>query len=98
MHQIFEEELLSKIKTKNEAKQQESKVEFFLDKCQVKNTDELLAVTDLEHIPKDMLISMLKTALPHRAKLKNFVQYVNCLSQELTSRGYDAKKLIGPLI
>jgi hypothetical protein len=99
MH-VFEEG--DRITVKNEkrvaAKAQELKVEAYLEKCQIRNTEELLSVTDLEHTPKDILIDVLKIARPHRAKLNHFVQYVNDLSKELTSRGYNSQKLLSPLI
>jgi hypothetical protein len=77
---------------------QASKINDYLEKCKVKNADELLSITDMEAIPKDDLLLNLQIAIPYKSKLKNFVQYINCLASELTSRGYAPKSILQPYI
>jgi hypothetical protein len=77
---------------------QMSKVSVYLGKCRYKNADQLLAITDMDGIPKDILLSNLQTATAYKPHLNNYATYVNCLSAELASRGYNVKSLLVPLL
>ena len=73
------------------AKMQCVLINNFLKKSRVQFVDEILSITDMNGIPKDILLANLDVAIPYKPKLCNFAPYVNGLAIELASRGYAPK-------